>query len=375
MRILAIDHGDARAGTAICDPSETIVRPLGVVAPPEPGELAACARAGRRADRRRATGLARRRRARAGRGGASFAAALSEAAMPGRDLRRAPDHADGHRERPRRGRARRPTRSPPRTCSSPTCAAGRGPRPPDRGRGSTGLMADDDWAWHDPFADDEQARERERRRAEREARRRERQGSLAEKAREEAEQRAEAPRSPAADRRAAAGARAQNSPTRPRAAAGPTPRHRARRRRRGAQHAAPPPRPRPAGGGGGGRAPLHHRQGGQGPVRRRPAAARRTEAGQGERAHRPRGPRPQPDRRPRGGGGPQGRLRARRARARRASTRPSTGPPTRGLEGFLFPATYELPKKATARTSSSASSTRSRRTSPRSTSPTRSRRT
>ncbi len=40
MRILAIDHGDARAGTAICDPSETIVRPLGVVSPPDPADLA-----------------------------------------------------------------------------------------------------------------------------------------------------------------------------------------------------------------------------------------------------------------------------------------------------------------------------------------------
>ena len=54
-------------------------------------------------------------------------------------------------------------------------------------------MAGDNWAWEDPFADDEQARERERRRAEREARRRERRGTLAEKAREEVEQRAEAP--------------------------------------------------------------------------------------------------------------------------------------------------------------------------------------
>ncbi len=40
MRILAIDHGDARAGTAICDPSATIVRPLGVVSPPDPSEVA-----------------------------------------------------------------------------------------------------------------------------------------------------------------------------------------------------------------------------------------------------------------------------------------------------------------------------------------------
>ena len=40
MRILAIDHGNARAGTAICDPSGTIVRPLGVVAPPDPDAVA-----------------------------------------------------------------------------------------------------------------------------------------------------------------------------------------------------------------------------------------------------------------------------------------------------------------------------------------------
>ncbi len=36
MRILAIDHGNARAGCAICDPSETITRPLGVLEPPDP---------------------------------------------------------------------------------------------------------------------------------------------------------------------------------------------------------------------------------------------------------------------------------------------------------------------------------------------------
>jgi len=32
---LAIDHGEARAGTAICDPTGTIVRPLGVISPPD----------------------------------------------------------------------------------------------------------------------------------------------------------------------------------------------------------------------------------------------------------------------------------------------------------------------------------------------------
>jgi len=39
MRILAIDHGNARAGCAICDPTETISRPLGVVEPPDPAEV------------------------------------------------------------------------------------------------------------------------------------------------------------------------------------------------------------------------------------------------------------------------------------------------------------------------------------------------
>jgi putative Holliday junction resolvase len=40
MRVLAIDHGEARAGTAICDPSGTIVRPLGVISPPDPDAVA-----------------------------------------------------------------------------------------------------------------------------------------------------------------------------------------------------------------------------------------------------------------------------------------------------------------------------------------------
>jgi putative holliday junction resolvase len=44
MRVLAVDHGAARAGCAICDPSETIVRPLDVVEPPEPRAVAALAR-------------------------------------------------------------------------------------------------------------------------------------------------------------------------------------------------------------------------------------------------------------------------------------------------------------------------------------------
>jgi putative Holliday junction resolvase len=40
MRILAIDHGSARAGCAISDPTGTIARPLGVIEPPEPQKLA-----------------------------------------------------------------------------------------------------------------------------------------------------------------------------------------------------------------------------------------------------------------------------------------------------------------------------------------------
>lgn len=40
MRILAIDHGAARAGCAISDPTGTIARPLGVIEPPEPHRIA-----------------------------------------------------------------------------------------------------------------------------------------------------------------------------------------------------------------------------------------------------------------------------------------------------------------------------------------------
>src|SRR5256885_7354680 len=40
MRVLAIDHGSARAGCAISDPTGTIARPLGVIEPPEPRAIA-----------------------------------------------------------------------------------------------------------------------------------------------------------------------------------------------------------------------------------------------------------------------------------------------------------------------------------------------
>jgi putative Holliday junction resolvase len=38
MRILALDHGEARVGVATCDPTETIATPKGVLGP-DPGEV------------------------------------------------------------------------------------------------------------------------------------------------------------------------------------------------------------------------------------------------------------------------------------------------------------------------------------------------
>ena len=40
MRILALDHGDARVGAASCDPTETIASPAGVLGP-DPAEAEA----------------------------------------------------------------------------------------------------------------------------------------------------------------------------------------------------------------------------------------------------------------------------------------------------------------------------------------------
>ena len=40
MRVLAIDHGAARTGCAISDPTGTIARPLGVIEPPDPHRIA-----------------------------------------------------------------------------------------------------------------------------------------------------------------------------------------------------------------------------------------------------------------------------------------------------------------------------------------------
>lgn len=40
MRVLAIDHGNARCGCALCDPTGTIVRPIDPVEPPDVGGIA-----------------------------------------------------------------------------------------------------------------------------------------------------------------------------------------------------------------------------------------------------------------------------------------------------------------------------------------------
>ncbi len=44
MIVLAVDHGEARAGLAISDPSGTLARPLGVAEPPDPETVAVAAR-------------------------------------------------------------------------------------------------------------------------------------------------------------------------------------------------------------------------------------------------------------------------------------------------------------------------------------------
>ena len=40
MRVLAIDHGAARCGAAVSDPTGTISRPLDPISPPDPGAVA-----------------------------------------------------------------------------------------------------------------------------------------------------------------------------------------------------------------------------------------------------------------------------------------------------------------------------------------------
>lgn len=41
MRTLALDYGSARIGCALCDPTETLVRPIEVISPPDPALVCA----------------------------------------------------------------------------------------------------------------------------------------------------------------------------------------------------------------------------------------------------------------------------------------------------------------------------------------------
>jgi len=212
-------------------------------------------------------------------------------------------------------------------------------------------MADESWNWEDPFADDGQARERERRRAEREARRRQRQGSLAAKAREEVEQRTEAPpvaSPPAAER-----------PTEPAVQSSAD--------HDGGPPAGRPAAPGPAGGDGGRNTMLLRRGLGLLAV----AAVVVVLYFVGREVKDLFGDDPQPLAEPKPAKVsellvPEGLDRSQIADLaeeeglkgdyERASKSPKGFDPTKygagtgdGLEGFLFPATYELPKKAGAR--------------------------
>jgi putative holliday junction resolvase len=44
MRVLAVDHGSARCGCAVSDPTGTVVRPLDAIEPPDPQAVARLAR-------------------------------------------------------------------------------------------------------------------------------------------------------------------------------------------------------------------------------------------------------------------------------------------------------------------------------------------
>ena len=109
LRVLALDYGTARCGCAISDPTGTLVRPLAAVEPPDPeavAELVASEEAERVVVGLPAT-LAGEEGEQATLSRAFAERAHRAAGRAGRDLRRAPHHADGRPERPR-GRARRP---------------------------------------------------------------------------------------------------------------------------------------------------------------------------------------------------------------------------------------------------------------------------
>ena len=127
MRVLALDHGTARIGCAISDPSGTLATPLPVIEPPEPRAVAELV--AEHEVERVVVGLPLHLSGEEGSQAAlarTFCAEL-EAMLdgPGRDLRRAADDEDGGGEPARGGdrAARLARRRPP--ARRPTSPAGR----------------------------------------------------------------------------------------------------------------------------------------------------------------------------------------------------------------------------------------------------------
>ena len=173
MRILGLDHGSARCGCAVSDPSGTIVTPIDPISPPDPAAVAAVA-AEREAELI-VVGLPvgldgeEGKQAAAARSFAGRVAALVDVPVETYDERLTTRMAGASRRAGlpgRRGLARR--RSPPRLL--PDVAAG--PSMSDEPDQNQPVPPVDD-----PFlSDDPEAYERERRRLQREAKRRERSG-------------------------------------------------------------------------------------------------------------------------------------------------------------------------------------------------------
>ena len=170
MRVLALDHGTARIGCAISDPSGTLATPLPMIEPPEPRAVAELV--AEHGVERVVVGLPLHLSGEEGSQAAlarTFCAEL-EAMLdgPGRDLRRAADDADGGGEPPRRRRrAARLARRRPPARGLPAGQRAERRRASDELR--TGRRGD-------PFADpdDPGGPEREQRRREREEKRRQR---------------------------------------------------------------------------------------------------------------------------------------------------------------------------------------------------------
>ncbi len=123
VRVLAIDHGAARCGCALSDPSGTIVRPIDPIEPPDPAAVARDRRRARGRDgRRRAAGQPRRHegaQADAARAFADDLAARLDVPVETYDER-----LTTRWRPPRAGAARGPprTRSPPPICSTAGCS-------------------------------------------------------------------------------------------------------------------------------------------------------------------------------------------------------------------------------------------------------------